>query len=142
MTYYNPNPDTIREEIYSVAKNDQSEGLFLTDYYGSTLDGSDVAAYMESIGFDVISFEDTGGCGLVTLSCGVQISTNGACMRRKSKWTVEISRNGSLMPDKYEVTARTRQQAKSEALEKHFNKFSFMDDNKIVGAYQGTQYAD
>lgn len=120
MTYYNPNPDTIREEIYSVAKNDNCDGLFLTDFYGKTLDGSDVAQYMESIGFEVTDYHDTGACGLVTLSNGVQISTNGACIRGRSEWVVWINMSG--LPVEYKVTARTRNDARNKAINKHLNK--------------------
>lgn len=136
MTYYRPNPDTIREEIYSLAKNDNQGPIFLTDFYGSTLDGSDVAAYMESIGFEVEDYHDTGTCGLTTLTNGVQISTNGCALRKQSHWKVEISVDGSPFPVTYDVMARTRHSAECEAINKAMQDHGVMPEYKFVGTYE------
>jgi hypothetical protein len=75
MTIYNPDPQAIRDDINDIANGGKNR--FLTDFYGSTLDGSDVAEYLRMCCFEVESFRDTGGCGLTTLANGVKVSTNG-----------------------------------------------------------------
>lgn len=136
MPTYNPNPDTIREEIFSVAKNDNSNGLFLSNFYGSTMDGSDIADYMESIGFIVTDYRDTGTCGLVTLSCGVQISTNGACIRCLANWRVELLMQGSHDILKYNVKARTRHEAENKAINQHIREKGIDKEWKLCGTYE------
>lgn len=46
-----------------------------------TLDGSDVAAWLERQGYKVASFRDTGSNGLAVTECGWQVSTNGYFFR-------------------------------------------------------------
>lgn len=85
MTIYAPCTATITAEVNSVAAGYQRrgiKGLYLTDFYGSTLDGSDVAKYLTDCGFTVLSYRDTGGKGLVELDNGVSVSTNGFCWKR------------------------------------------------------------
>jgi hypothetical protein len=42
-----------------------------------TLDGSDVAAWLERQGYMVVSYRDTGRNGLAITECGFAVSTNG-----------------------------------------------------------------
>lgn len=136
MTYYRPNPETLREEILSLANNDNQGPIFLTDFYGSTLDGSDVAEYMEGIGFTVEDFHDTGRNGLVTLSCGVQISTNGCALRKPSNWKVEVSIDNSPFPVTYSVVARTRHDAECQAINMAMREHGVMPEYKFIGTYE------
>lgn len=75
MTTYNPDAAKITAQIDAIANG--SEGRFLSNFYGKTLDGSDVAEYLESLGYNVVSFGDAGSHGMVILSNGVRVSTNG-----------------------------------------------------------------
>lgn len=44
-----------------------------------TLDGSDVAEWLERHGYAVVSNRDTGRNGEATTACGMNVSTNGYC---------------------------------------------------------------
>ena len=154
MTCYNPDPDTIREEIFSLSENDNQGGFYLTNFYGKTLDGSDVAAYMESIGFEVVGFKDTGRCGLVTLkngvqistngyaaNCGlttlkngIQISTNGYAARGNSRWHVDIDVNGFVRP--FEVMAETRHDAECKAINIAMREHGVLSEYKFTATYE------
>ena len=83
MPDYNPESKKIITKIDElVEKGLDYLGDSLPNYYGSTLDGSDVAEYMQSIGFRVVTHYDTGSCGLTLINyrgyC-VTVSTNGFC---------------------------------------------------------------
>jgi hypothetical protein len=45
-----------------------------------TLDGSCVRAYLEGLGYTVVSNRDTGRNGEATTACGITVSTNGYVM--------------------------------------------------------------
>ena len=79
MTIFNPDPQQIRDEINDIANG--GNGRFLTNFYSSTLDASDVAEYLSNCQFTVVSFRDTGGNGLVILDNGVEVSTSGYAYR-------------------------------------------------------------
>ena len=83
MTVHNPDPNTIRAELNDIANGGESR--YLTDFYGRSLDGSDIAKYLsENCSLTVSEYRDTGSCGLVTLSSGVCVSTNGYCYKPKN----------------------------------------------------------
>jgi len=46
-----------------------------------TLDGSDVRAFLEGLGFKVVENLDTGRNGLAVTACGLTVSTNGYVCR-------------------------------------------------------------
>ena len=80
MTDFNPSPEIIKAKIENIVET--GEGAFLPNYYGMTLDGSDVAEYMYSLGFHVVTHYDSGSCGITLLDVdgkSVSVSTNGYC---------------------------------------------------------------
>ncbi len=61
-------------------------GLYLdTDGICGDLDGKHMSEYLAEIGYEVLSYRDTGRNGFVRLACGIAVSTNGfACMLKPS----------------------------------------------------------
>jgi len=60
------------------------EGRWLPSYGETcfnTLDGSDVAAWLQSQGYTVVSNGDTGRYGYAVTACGWHVSTNGHVSR-------------------------------------------------------------
>ena len=89
MTIFNPESKKIIAKIDEIVDRGlDCRGDSLPNYYGSTLDGSDVAEYMQSIGFHVVTHYDTGRCGLTLINyrgyC-VTVSTNGFCRVESKK---------------------------------------------------------
>lgn len=46
-----------------------------------TLDGSDVAAFLKRLGFEIAGYCDNGGYGEALTACGIRVSTNGRVKR-------------------------------------------------------------
>ena len=81
MPDYAPVPEEIRECLELIVAS--GEGAFLPNFYGSTLDGSDVAEYLTELGYEVLSYEDKWRYGLVKLANGVDVSTSGYARLRR-----------------------------------------------------------
>ena len=64
-------------EVVICAALNGKGGYIHNDGIEVDLDGQYMAEWLESCGFPVVDHKDTGRNGLVTLGCGVQVSTNG-----------------------------------------------------------------
>lgn len=69
-----------KEDIITKAKE---KGFINTDGIRYDLDGKGMAEYLKSLGFNIISFRDTGKHGEVITAEGVTMSTNGYCHMSK-----------------------------------------------------------
>ncbi|MBU3173407.1 hypothetical protein [Clostridium estertheticum] len=76
MSSLKPNNGYTKEDILEKAKR----GAYMnTDGLKHDLNGEGIAIFLESIGFNVISYEDLGPNGIVKTKEGIKVSTNGNC---------------------------------------------------------------
>jgi hypothetical protein len=82
MINYKTKKPYTKDDIIEIAKqqnNGYTGGFMNTDGILYDLDGKHTAEYLHSLGFEIISYRDTGRNGLVTTKEGIKISTNGYC---------------------------------------------------------------